>query len=129
MKLDAVGVKTTDLNKTVQFYKILGFEFPEFEPTEQHLEAVRQEGQPRLMIDSAELLMSMTGEKPHPANTSAFALLYDTPEELNEVASKVALAGFKIFKEPWDAFWGQRYAIVEDPDGHRIDLFSYLKQK
>jgi len=29
--------------------------------------------------------------------------------------------------EPWDAFWGQRYAQVKDPDGNVIDLFAPLE--
>jgi uncharacterized glyoxalase superfamily protein PhnB len=29
--------------------------------------------------------------------------------------------------EPWDAFWGQRYAVVHDPDGNGVDLFCPLK--
>jgi uncharacterized glyoxalase superfamily protein PhnB len=33
-------------------------------------------------------------------------------------------AGFKGKKEPWDAFWGQRYACALDPDGYQIDLFA-----
>jgi uncharacterized glyoxalase superfamily protein PhnB len=31
-------------------------------------------------------------------------------------------------KEPWDAFWGQRYAAVGDPDGNLIDLFAPLER-
>jgi uncharacterized glyoxalase superfamily protein PhnB len=27
---------------------------------------------------------------------------------------------------PWDAFWGQRYATVLDPDGNSVDLFAAL---
>ena len=33
-------------------------------------------------------------------------------------------AGVESHKEPWDAFWGQRYAVVKDPDGNHIDLFA-----
>jgi hypothetical protein len=29
-------------------------------------------------------------------------------------------------KLPWDAFWGMRYAVVHDPDGNGVDLFSPL---
>lgn len=25
---------------------------------------------------------------------------------------------------PWNADWGQRYAVVLDPDGNGIDLFA-----
>ena len=26
--------------------------------------------------------------------------------------------------KPWDAFWGQRYAVLHDPDGHQVDLYA-----
>ena len=35
-------------------------------------------------------------------------------------------AGFEGEKEPWDAFWGQRYAQVLDPDGVPVDLYAAL---
>jgi uncharacterized glyoxalase superfamily protein PhnB len=35
-------------------------------------------------------------------------------------------AGFHGEKEPWDAFWGHRYAQLQDPDGVGIDLFAAL---
>jgi uncharacterized glyoxalase superfamily protein PhnB len=35
-------------------------------------------------------------------------------------------AGFSGTNEPWDAFWGQRYARVSDPDGSKVDLFAPL---
>ena len=38
----------------------------------------------------------------------------------------VTAAGFHGEKEPWDAFWGQRYAQVRDPDGVPVDLFAAL---
>ena len=61
-----------------------------------------------------------------PGNHSAFAVLYESPEELNKTAKAISEVGFKVVKEPWDAFWGQRYAVVEDPDGYRVDLFARL---
>jgi uncharacterized glyoxalase superfamily protein PhnB len=35
-------------------------------------------------------------------------------------------AGFHGEKEPWDAFWGQRYAQLHDPDGVPVDLYASL---
>jgi uncharacterized glyoxalase superfamily protein PhnB len=32
-------------------------------------------------------------------------------------------------KAPWDAFWGQRYAFLQDPDGNRVDLFAPLAKE
>lgn len=127
MKLNAVGVFTSNLSETVKFYSLLGFKFPEFKADEQHVEAVTILGGTRLMIDTDKLVESLIGEKPRPGNCSVFALQYETVEELNEVATKVAASGHKVIKEPWDAFWGQRYCVVQDPDGHRIDLYATLK--
>jgi hypothetical protein len=33
---------------------------------------------------------------------------------------------YRQYKEPWDAFWGQRYAIVLDPDGNHVELSAPL---
>jgi uncharacterized glyoxalase superfamily protein PhnB len=45
---------------------------------------------------------------------------------VNETYARVMGAGFTGRKEPYDAFWGQRYATVADPDGNVIDLFAPL---
>lgn len=127
MKLNAVGVCSSDFQITAKFYEILGFKFPEFSNEEQHLEPIPTEGSIRLMIDSKELTESIIGEKPFAPNHSSFAIEFESAEEVDGIVEKVKEAGFKVFKEPWDAFWGQRYAIVEDPDGYRVDLYANLK--
>ena len=38
-----------------------------------------------------------------------------------------ARAGYDGHKEPWDAFWGQRYAQLRDPDGNDVSLFAPLE--
>ncbi|HZD98061.1 MAG TPA: VOC family protein, partial [Micromonosporaceae bacterium] len=35
-------------------------------------------------------------------------------------------AGSHGHKEPWDAFWGQRYSMISDPDGNSVELFAPL---
>lgn len=126
MKLNAVGVTTSNLAKTVAFYSLLGFEFPEFKEDEDHLEPKSPEGSTRLMIDSKKLITDILGEEPKPSNHSAFAIEYDSVEEVNKIAAMVNEAGFNIVKEPWNAFWGQRYCIVEDPDGYKVDVYANL---
>ena len=126
MKLNAAGVTTTNLQKTVEFYTILGFTFPEHKEDEQHLESVVTERSIKLMIDAKNIVKDIIGEDPKPGNHSSFAIEYDSPKEVDSVAEKIKAAGFKIVKEPWDAFWGQRYAVVEDPDGYKVDLYASL---
>jgi len=126
MKIDAVGVTSSDMQKTVDFYTLLGFEFADFKADEDHLEPVASPGSARLMIDSKAMIKDILGEEPKPGNHSSFAILYGTPAEVDRVAAAVKEAGFTLVSDPWDAFWGQRYAIVQDPDGYRVDLFASL---
>ena len=68
----------------------------------------------------------LNGAAPTPPNHSAFAMLCESPADVDEVYGAVIAAGHKGTTEPWDAFWGQRYATVVDPDGYKIDLFAWL---
>jgi uncharacterized glyoxalase superfamily protein PhnB len=126
MKIDAVGVTSSDLKKTVAFYQLLGFKFPEFKEDEDHLEPESETGSARLMIDSKKLIKELLGEDPKPGNHSSFAIQYSSSKEVDEAASRIKDAGHKIVTEPWDAFWGQRYSVVQDPDGYRVDLYANL---
>lgn len=126
MKIDAVGVTSSDLQRSVAFYQALGFEFPEFKENEDHLEPKTPDGSARLMLDSRKSVTAYLGEAPKPANHGIFAIQYDSPAEVDAVARKITDAGFKLIKEPWDAFWGQHYAVVEDPDGYQVDLYAPL---
>lgn len=126
MKLNAIGVTSSNMKKSVEFYSLLGFKFPEFKHDEDHIEPETKYGETRLMIDSVKLITEIMGEKPIPSNHSAFALEYGSGKEIDKVIEKVKDAGFKVVKEPWDAPWGQRYSIIEDPDGYKVDLYATL---
>lgn len=126
MKIDAIGVTSSNFAETVKFYSLIGFKFPQYSPEEDHIEANHKEGEIRLMIDSKKLITEILGYEPKPSNHSAFAIKFTKPEEINEVVNQLKENNYKVFKEPWDAFWGQRYAIVIDPDGYMIDLFCSL---
>ncbi len=126
MKLDAITVTSRDMVRSIKFYSLLGFEFPAFEPDIKHLEPITKEGDVRLMIDDAGLMKSMTGVEPRPANYSAFAIKCDNAAEVDGCVAQVKAAGFNVVKEPWDAFWGQRYAILADPDGCMVDVFAWV---
>lgn len=45
-------------------------------------------------------------------------------EAVDDAHARVVAAGYPGSVEPWDTFFGARYAIVCDPDGHRIGLKS-----
>ena len=45
-------------------------------------------------------------------------------EEVDRLFAELTAAGHEGLQPPWDAFWGARYAIVEDPDGIAVGLMS-----
>jgi len=126
IRLDAVAVSSTDMAKTVAFYELLGFTFPAWGPEDRHVEPIAKDGEVRLMIDTAGLMEELTGAAPTPPNHSSFAMVCDSPAEVDAVAAAMSAAGYTLTVEPWDAFWGQRYATVKDPDGYQIDIFAAL---
>jgi uncharacterized glyoxalase superfamily protein PhnB len=123
MQIAAVAVSATDLSSAVAFYELLGFRFPPLEVDTKHIEA---DGDVRLMIDEAAFLAELHGEPPRPGNTAGFALLFESPADVDAAASRVADAGHSVVTPPYDAPWGQRYATVADPDSYRTDLFALL---
>lgn len=50
----------------------------------------------------------------------------ESPAQVDETFQRLVVAGAAVGHEPWDAFWGQRYATVRDPNGNPIDLFCAL---
>jgi uncharacterized glyoxalase superfamily protein PhnB len=126
VKLDALGIVVKDLSTSVAFYRLLGLNFPDPGQGEGHLEAVT-EGGLRLMLDSQDLIAGIVeGWEPRVGNTMSLAFLVDTPGEVDRLYESLVHGGAEGVKEPWDAFWGQRYACLRDPDGHGVDIFAPL---
>jgi uncharacterized glyoxalase superfamily protein PhnB len=54
------------------------------------------------------------------------AFLAESPAEVDAVHARLTAAGYVSRKDPYDAFWGQRYATLMDPDGNPVDVFAPL---
>ena len=44
--------------------------------------------------------------------------------DVDRLYDEMTAAGARGLQAPWDAFWGARYAVVEDPDGIAVGLMS-----
>jgi uncharacterized glyoxalase superfamily protein PhnB len=124
-QLNATGIVTSDMARSIRFYRMLGLDVPDT-PDEGHVEASMPNGV-RLMLDSEEVIRSFNADwARQTGNQVSLALECDSPAEVDEVYTRVVGAGFHGEKEPWDAFWGQRYAQLADPDGVPVDLYAAL---
>ena len=61
---------------------------------------------------------------PHGGNRAGLAFLLPDPAAVDTAYAELTGAGYHGERPPWDAFWGQRYAVVHDPDGLSVDLFA-----
>ena len=126
-ELNAIGIVASDVERSVAFYRLLGVELSEI--GDGHLEAQLPSGI-RLMLDSEDVIRSFRPDWTREAgNQLALAFACSSPGEVDELYERVTSAGFDGEKEPWDAFWGQRYAQLSDPDGVPVDVFAPLQQQ
>jgi uncharacterized glyoxalase superfamily protein PhnB len=122
-QLNALGIVASDLERSRTFYRLLGVEIAE---GSDHVEATLPNGF-RLMLDTEDVIRSFRPDwTRETGNQLALAFDCGSPAEVDETYARIVEAGFESEKEPWDAFWGHRYAQVRDPDGVGVDLFAAL---
>jgi catechol 2,3-dioxygenase-like lactoylglutathione lyase family enzyme len=123
---DLIGLVVADMAASLAFYRLLGLDVPEAADDQPHVEH-QLPGGLRLAWDTVETIRSFDPEWTPPDGGSpriGLAFLCDSPAEVDATFKQVVAAGHRGHKEPWDAFWGQRYASLLDPDGNGVDLFA-----
>lgn len=127
--LDAIGIVVTDLKQSVKFYRLLGVPFAAGadESEHGHAEATLAGGM-RLMMDTEDEMRKFdpSWKRASGSPTAALAFRCSSPDDVDDIFTAALAAGGIAHKEPWDAFWGQRYAQLRDPDGVPVDLYAAL---
>jgi catechol 2,3-dioxygenase-like lactoylglutathione lyase family enzyme len=128
-KLDLVGLIVEDLERSLAFYRRLGLDVSSDGEGHGHVETTLPGGL-RVAWDTVETVRSFDPDWQPPSGGQqiGLAFLVDSPAEVDSLYTELSEAGQGGHKEPWDAFWGQRYAQVEDPDGNVVDLFAWLNR-
>ncbi len=125
MSLDGIGIVSENIERAVEFYGLLGIHLKRHGDAD-HFEGLTPSGV-RLLVDSVAVIRSFEPEwKKIRGNGVNLCFKRASPADVDAVYAKLTRAGFEGIKDPWDAFWGQRYACVSDPDGNQIDLFATL---
>lgn len=124
---DVVSIVVCDLAASLAFYRRLGLPIPPVPDDEPHVEVSLLNGM-RLCWDPERTVRSFDPSWTAPTGGSRTGLAFRCADaaEVDRVYADLVAAGHVGHLEPWDAFWGQRYATVRDPDGNGVDLYAPL---
>ena len=120
-----VEIAVKDLQRALDFYRLLGLDIPE--PDGPHVE-VELPGGNKLAFDNEEIIAGMHPGWTPPTQPGRLALAFrmSDPSGVDALFERLTAAGHPGALKPFDAPWGQRYATVTDPDGTSVDLFCPL---
>jgi catechol 2,3-dioxygenase-like lactoylglutathione lyase family enzyme len=145
--LSQLNMVVRDMDATLAFYRRLGFVI-EAESGASHVELPLPNGLVVEFDDAESVAMwhsgwpgitSRPGNTSGPGNTGGpgdtggqlstgggivLGVTLSAREAVDAIYAEVTAAGYAGRQPPYDAFWGSRYAVVEDPDGQQVGLMS-----
>lgn len=120
---DQVNLVVSDMDAAVAFYRRLGLTIPDTDPAWQgHHRSARLAAGVDLDFDS--VAFARHWDKGWRGGMGVLGFKVDSRERVDEIYADLTGAGYVSQQEPYDAFWGSRYAVVEDPDGNPVGIMS-----
>lgn len=129
-----INLVVKDIAASIDFYRLLevdisdSFEWPEGSGAE-HVEA-RSDGGCHMALDNHQMAQVWNGRFDPDRNGGnvVIGLMVANREDVDRLFAKARDAGHPVGQEPYDAFFGSRYAIVIDPDGNQVGLKSPIDE-
>jgi len=133
LALPQVNIVVRDMERSLAFYRLLGVSIEDTrgpawtEWARHHVNGTTSNGV-RVEFDSVAFAKQWNPGLDEAKLGSAVIPIFHvlSREEVDRVHTRVTAAGHRSHKAPEDAFWGARYAIVEDPDGNSVGIMSAI---
>lgn len=124
--LTALSFVVADMGATVAFYTRLGLRFEAEAAGAPHVETTA--AGMRIMFDTRDVVESFMPDWTDPSGGHRAALAFEcgSPAAVDAWYHDLVSQGYGSVREPFDAVWGQRYAVISDPDGNPVDLYAPL---
>ena len=124
---ESVGLIVSDMDRTLEFYRLLGLDLDAAHVSEGMVDATLPGGI-RVMFVTEDRIRKFEPAFQAPEGRGRMSLAFrcKSPLEVDALFDDLVQAGFDAVVEPFDVFWGHRYATVLDPDGTRVDLVARL---
>lgn len=125
--MNTLDIVVANIAASMAFYHHLGLDF-QIDPNYAEHAGCDLPGGMHLMLDEEKFTaMARPGWTRTAASPPIFlSFQFDTPAGVDAKYAELVDAGYAGSREPWDAFWGHRYATVLDPDGNGVDLYCPL---
>jgi predicted lactoylglutathione lyase len=127
IRLDQVNLVVRDVVASRAFYAGLGLEFTE-EPDPvwaPHHATAPQGAVAPIDVELDSTVFTRRWNTGWPGGTGVvLGFKVGTRQEVDDLVAAVRAKGVPVQQDPYDAFWGARYAIVSDPDGNGVGIMS-----
>ena len=124
--LNQINLVVTDMDATVAFYRGLGLAI-EASPGAQHV-AIRLSDELLLEFDTTDSVPRWdSGWGGSTGGGVMLGMSVESREAVDELHARLTGAGYPSHQSPYDAFWGARYAIVDDPDGNPVGIMGPIE--
>jgi catechol 2,3-dioxygenase-like lactoylglutathione lyase family enzyme len=129
MKFAGVHLFVRDLGKALAFYRHLGLSFPDFAEGDVFATADAGSGV-HLAFGTFKLTRGYDPGFREPRGGPTNSLQFDVPTraDVDRIHAQLTAAGYASHLAPHDAFWGARYAEIEDPDGNTVGFQSPMDE-
>lgn len=121
--LNQLNLVVRDMERAAAFYRALGVDLA-VAPDGQHASATMPRGF-LLELDTVDFVPQWdSGWSGGTGGSTVLGFALDSREAVDETYDRLTAAGHRGHQRPYDAFWGARYAIVDDPDGNPVGIMS-----
>lgn len=132
VRFDQVNLVSGDPERSVAFYRLLGVALPDAslfadERGIHHANAPSRQGPASFELDSVVFAQAWNPQWKGQAGLAGRLVLgfrVEGRDAVDAAFDRLIAAGHPAILPPHDAFWGARYAIVEDPDGVAVGIMS-----
>ena len=127
LTMNTIDIVVSDIDASIAFYRRLGLDYKVDASYPDHA-GCDLPGGLHLMLDTEKFRVPTLPGWTKPSGSPRNFLAFQTPApaDVDVTYADLTGAGYEGVKEPWDAFWGMRYATVLDPDGNGVDLYCPL---